>query len=107
MINFYRIQTHNLKNTELIGKQDPYVKIIDSDGNEIGKTFTLFDKGGSVLFDWLDIKTSTEKHHLYSKDDIEEKRGQSKLGMRTLASILSSVRGWCASKISRGLMGER
>lgn len=72
-VQFFKIQTHNLKNTELFGKADPYIKIIDSDGHDIGKTFTLFDKGGSVLFDYLDIKTSPEDDHLYSKEAIEQK----------------------------------
>ena len=42
-VHFFKIQTHCLKNTELLGKADPYIKIIDSDGHDIGKTFTLFD----------------------------------------------------------------
>jgi hypothetical protein len=72
-VQFVKIQTHNLKNTELMGKADPYIKIIDSDGQDIGKTFTLFDKGGSVLFDYLDIKTSPATSDLYSADDVEKK----------------------------------
>jgi len=58
VLHFFKIQTQNLKNTEIMGLADPYIIIKDNTGHEIGRTYTAQDKGGSVLFDVLDIETS-------------------------------------------------
>jgi hypothetical protein len=63
----HKIQTHNLKNTEFIGQADPYIILKDEEGQEIGRTFTAQDKGGSVLFDYLDIRTRQEELLLYNE----------------------------------------
>ena len=73
LIHFHKAQTHNLKNTEFIGKADPYLVIKDHEGHEIGRTFTLFDKGGSVLFDFLDIKSPSDSKSLYKEEDLANK----------------------------------
>ena len=68
VLHIFKIQTHNLKNTEMVGLADPYIVLKDHHGHEIGRTFTAQDKGGSVLFDILDIRTSQQT--LYTAADI-------------------------------------
>ena len=59
IVKIFKIRTVNLANTDglLGGKQDPYC-VIKLDGKEVGRTFVLDDKGGSVVFDHLDIRTT-------------------------------------------------
>ena len=55
IVKITKIRTVNLTNTEgfLGGKQDPFIVIKD-----VGKTHTLSDKGGSVIFEHLDLRTN-------------------------------------------------
>ena len=48
-----RICTYDLKNTELVGKQDPYVVL--SSGDWTAKTFAQIDAGGDVVWEYLQM----------------------------------------------------
>ncbi len=74
ILHFPKIQTHNLKNTEYLGEADPYIIIKDQEGTEIGRTYTATNKGGSVLFNHLDIRTKQNPMTLlYQEQDLKDK----------------------------------
>ena len=56
LLHIFRISTFDLKNTELMGKQDPYVKVKIPGLKFEDKTPTLDNQGGTVVFDELDLK---------------------------------------------------
>ncbi len=63
-LHFFRIKTFDLKNTEIVGLQDPFCVL--KLGTWTEKTFTIDNGGGEVLFDWLDMKTIVTKEMLQS-----------------------------------------
>jgi hypothetical protein len=56
LLHIFRISTFDLKNTELFGKQDPFVKVHIPGLKYSDKTPTLDNQGGTVVFDELDLK---------------------------------------------------
>ena len=56
ILHIFRISTFDLSNLEVFGKQDPYVKV--KLGSFEGKTPVIDNGGGTVVFDWLDMKSS-------------------------------------------------
>lgn len=54
ILHIHRIKAFDLTNTELIGSQDPYVKV--KVGDYTDKTYTKENGGSDVLFDFLDLK---------------------------------------------------
>lgn len=66
LLRFLRIKLTNLKNTELLGKQDPYV-VIKIEEMYSERTYTANNKGGEVLFDDLHLKTTIASEIIHSK----------------------------------------
>ena len=57
LLHIFRIRTFELANTELVGKQDPYVVAqLGQDKKTQMKTPTIDNGGPDVLFDYLDFK---------------------------------------------------
>jgi Ca2+-dependent lipid-binding protein len=55
VLNVFRIATFDLKNTELMGKQDPYVKLLHGQSVPF-KTVVKQDAGSTAMWDFLDFK---------------------------------------------------
>jgi hypothetical protein len=65
-LNIVRIRTFDLKNTELVGEADPFVVLKFGDWTD--KTYTQDDAGGTVLWDFLDIKCDVTDESILNTD---------------------------------------
>jgi hypothetical protein len=64
LLHIVRIQSHGLKNLELFGKQDPYIKL--KCGAWQARTYTQNEAGGDVLWDFLDFRADVTAAELMS-----------------------------------------
>ena len=78
----YKLQTFDLTNTEIMGQQDPYIRV------RVGeiyceKTYTQDNGGGDVVFDFLDFKAPVTKNILETgKIQVEAWDENSKIDLR-------------------------
>ena len=73
-----KIRSFDLKNTEIMGLQDPFVEL--QVGSWEGKTFTKDEGGGDVLWDFLDLQFDVTSEMLLSEKMLitvwDENRGR-------------------------------
>jgi C2 domain len=78
----YKLQTFSLKNTEIMGTQDPYVRVRIGDTYK-GETYSKDNGGSDVLFDSLDLKAPVTVHTLQTgRVEFEAWDRNSKIGLR-------------------------
>jgi hypothetical protein len=65
-LNIVRIRTFDLKNTELVGEADPFVVLKFNEWTD--KTYTQDDAGGTVLWDFLDMKCDVTDESILNTD---------------------------------------
>lgn len=63
ILRVVRIRTFDLTNLEIIGKQDPYIKLFAGEYYE-DKTYVQGDAGGDVLWDYLDMAIPVTKEFI-------------------------------------------
>jgi C2 domain len=82
ILSVYKLQTFNLKNTEIMGTQDPYVRVRIGDTYN-GETYSKDNGGSDVLFDSLDLKAPVSALTLQTgRVEFEAWDKNSKIGLR-------------------------
>lgn len=93
-LHVFRISTFDLRNTEWIGKQDPFVVVKVRDWKD--QSPMLANAGGDVVFEDLQLRTILPTASVNSSPMTVEVWDANNTGKRLVGSGVGSLRGLCA-----------
>ena len=94
LLSIFKIQSFNLKNTEILGIPDPYIRV--RVGTCVEKTYTIQNGGSNALFEPLDMKLPVSAGTLrLNKIEFEVWDENSKLDIRGGGDVMIG-RGTCS-----------